>query len=87
MSCLNINCFHEAAEHLLAALELHRKDKNVGKGKGKAGRDEVLELDDGSENLWNTLRRAFLCMERPDLADRARPGGDVDAFKRDGFVF
>lgn len=84
---MNINCFQEAAEHLLAALELHRKDKNVGKGKGKAGRDEVLELDDGSENLWNTLRRAFLCMERTDLADRARPGGDVEAFKRDGFSF
>lgn len=86
VSCLNINCFHEAAEHLLAALELHRKDQLVGKGKGPE-KNDALGLDDGSENLWSTLRRAFMCMERQDLADRAHPGGDVDSFRREGFEF
>lgn len=87
VSCLNINCFHEAAEHLLAALDLHRKDLLVGKGKGVLVDAEGIEQDDGSENLWHTLRRAFLCMDRPDLADRARPGADVASFRRDGFDF
>ena len=87
VSCLNINCYHEAAEHLLAALDLHRRDQLVGgKGKGPA-LDEMLDAPDGSDNLWHTLRRAFLCLERPDLADRARPGGDVASFRRDGFDF
>lgn len=86
VSCLNINCFHEAAEHLLAALELHRKDQLVGKGKGPA-KDDSLGLDDGSDNLWSTLRRAFICMERQDLADRAHPGSDVNSFRGEGFEF
>ena len=92
VSCLNISCFHEASEHMLAALDLQRKDKLVagskGKGKGSgsaAAADEAM--DDGSENLWNTLRRAFMCLERPDLADRARPGADIDSFRKDGFAF
>ena len=87
VSCLNINCFQEAAEHLLAALDLHRKDQLVGATSSAKERDEILETNDGSDNLWHTLRRAFLCMDRPDLADRARPGADVGAFRKEGFDF
>lgn len=84
VSCLNINCFHEAAEHLLAALDLHSKDQLIGK---KANPDLAIEGDDGSENLWHTLRRALFCMDRADLAERAQPGADVDSFRKDGFEF
>ncbi|GAA6064499.1 hypothetical protein JCM10212_002387 [Sporobolomyces blumeae] len=102
VSCLNIGCYHEAAEHLLAALQgqmsrdaLARSSNS--KGKGKAGDEDdgripgstrpIGEADDGSANLWHTLRRAFLCMERHDLADRAFPGADVDSFRAEGFEF
>ena len=86
VSCLNINCFQEAAEHLLAALELQG---NSGKG-------------EDADSLWHTLRRAFLCMvrtclsiltsaeanavlgclqERHDLAEKAKPGADLNSFR------
>lgn len=89
VSCLNTNCYHEAAEHLLGALDLHRKDQQVGRSlNASKGTDAPgADMDDGSDNLWHTLRRAFLCLERPDLADKARPGSDVDEFRRDGFDF
>lgn len=71
VSCLNIGCYHEAAEHLLAAIQGQMtRDATNRKGKGKAGDEDVGrggsrpigEADDGSANLWHTLRRAFLCM-------------------------
>ena len=55
VSCLNIGCYQEAAEHLLAALEGQRTGEERGDGFDGAA-------DDGSANLWHTLRRAFLCM-------------------------
>jgi len=61
VSCLNINCYQEAAEHLLEALELQGTQ-----GQGQA-----------SENLWSTLRRSFFCLQRPDLAELAVPGGNI----------
>jgi peroxin-5 len=78
VSCLNIGCYHEAAEHLLAAIQgqMTRDAAARGKGKGRAtGGDEdagrggrpIGEADDGSANLWHTLRRAFLCMVSLDF--------------------
>lgn len=64
VSCLNIGCYHEAAEHLLAAIEgqMTREEGALGRGKREAeGGDE------GSANLWHTLRRALLCMASFDL--------------------
>ncbi|GAA5981034.1 hypothetical protein JCM5350_000020 [Sporobolomyces pararoseus] len=95
VSCLNIGCYHEAAEHLLAAIQGQMtRDATNRKGKGKAGDEDsgrgsrpIGEADDGSANLWHTLRRAFLCMERHDLADRAFPGASVDDFRAEGFEF
>ena len=57
VSCLNIGCYHEAAEHLLAAIEGQQSREVAGKREGDLGPDE-----DGSANLWHTLRRSFLCM-------------------------
>ena len=94
---LNIGCYNEAAEHLLAAIHgqvtnSNRPDKSLPEG------DE-----DGSGNLWQTFRRAFLCLVRPlplplmscaladwlgtqdrhDLAERAHVGADVESFRNE----
>lgn len=63
VSCLNINCYKEAAEHLLAALSLHRRSGEV-KHPNVDVKHPLLPDGDGSDNLWHTLRRAFLCMVR-----------------------
>lgn len=48
VSCMNISCYKEAAEHLLTALDMQG---NNGKGSE-------------SDGLWQTLRRNLLCMVR-----------------------
>ncbi|KAF8650431.1 hypothetical protein AX16_005234 [Volvariella volvacea WC 439] len=44
---------------------------------------------DTSQSLWFTLRRAFLAMDRADLADLARVDSktDLDIFRKEGFDF
>ncbi|KAL5485106.1 PEX5 [Sanghuangporus weigelae] len=42
---------------------------------------------DKSEQLWFTLRRALIQMGREDLANKAQPGGDLAAFRAEGFDF
>ncbi|KAM0751124.1 TPR-like protein [Meredithblackwellia eburnea MCA 4105] len=81
VSCLNIGCYQEAAEHLLAAIEGQKNRNEVG-GTGGPG-----EGDEGSQNLWHTLRRSFLCMDRHDLAELAHPTTDVSVFRSHGFEF
>ncbi|EGG11728.1 uncharacterized protein MELLADRAFT_76645 [Melampsora larici-populina 98AG31] len=97
VSCMNINCFKEGAEHLLAAISLHQKSCDVGKnGQMKIDGDQiglenqphdVLPDGDGSQNLYRTLQRAFICLDRQDLADRVKFGVDVEIFKSEGFEF
>lgn len=81
VSCLNIHCYRQAAEHFLAALSFHSKAASIG--------DRPLLFDgvDGSENLWYTLRRAFLYLGRSDLADLAVPKTNVEVFREHGFDF
>ncbi|RUS30338.1 hypothetical protein BC938DRAFT_479535 [Jimgerdemannia flammicorona] len=77
VSCINIGCYKEAAEHLLSALSMHKL-------RGIAGEeDEGVNV---SQNLWDTLRKAFDAMKRPDLLERAVNGADVNQF-RDEFEF
>ena len=53
VSCINIGCYKEAAEHLLSALSMHKiSDGHGGEGEGV----------NVSSNLWETLRRTFLMM-------------------------
>ncbi|KAI7967618.1 hypothetical protein MJO29_000895 [Puccinia striiformis f. sp. tritici] len=80
VSCLNIHCYHQAAEHFLAALSLHSKAASKGDR-------PLLGSGDGSENLWFTLRRALLCLDRHDLAELATPGANVDIFRKHGFDY
>ncbi|GBE81169.1 Peroxisomal targeting signal receptor [Sparassis crispa] len=40
-----------------------------------------------SEHLWLTLRRTFVSMGRPDLADKANSSTNVGIFRQEGFDF
>ncbi|KAF9116689.1 Peroxisomal membrane signal receptor PTS1 [Mortierella sp. AM989] len=71
VSCINIGCHKEAAEHLLGALSMHQAD-----GDGNGGGSVNV-----SGNLWETLRRTFMMMERSDLAERAVVGADINQFR------
>ncbi|KAJ7045695.1 hypothetical protein C8F04DRAFT_1065827 [Mycena alexandri] len=74
VACLNIGAYKEAAEHFLGALSMQETS-----GGGET-----------SDQLWFTLRRAFLTMERQDLADLTQPetrGSSLDVFRREGFEF
>jgi peroxin-5 len=42
---------------------------------------------DKSEQLWQTLRKCFVSMEREDLAEAAKSGQSLDRFKQEGFDF
>ncbi len=61
-----MGCYKEAAEHFLGALKLHRLDEKANI----------------SMNLWETLRRTFVLMERKDLADMCSVQ-DVSLFNKD----
>ncbi|KAK9488885.1 hypothetical protein V1527DRAFT_400896 [Lipomyces starkeyi] len=75
VSCINIGCYKEAAQHLLGALDMHR----VPNGQTELGEDDVLANQ--STNLYDTLRRVFLAMDRRDLADKVVNGVDPAVFK------
>lgn len=70
VSCINIGCYKEAAQHLLSALSLHKTE----------GPDDEL-LANQSTNLYETLRRVFLAMDRRDLLEKVGSGMNVDDFR------
>ncbi|KAG2119923.1 uncharacterized protein F5147DRAFT_665963 [Suillus discolor] len=73
VACLNIGAHEEAAEHFLSALSMQ---ETTGGGQT-------------SDQLWLTLRRAFISMERNDLAELAKPENrsNLDSFRQQGFDF
>ncbi|KAG1799722.1 uncharacterized protein HD556DRAFT_1454839 [Suillus plorans] len=73
VACLNIGAHKEAAEHFLSALSMQ---ETTGGGQT-------------SDQLWLTLRRAFISMERNDLAEVAKPENrsNLDFFRQQGFDF
>ncbi|GES58599.1 peroxisomal targeting signal receptor [Aspergillus terreus] len=94
VSCINIGCYPEAAQHLLGALSMHRVVEQEGRerareivGNGDGGiDDEQLERmlhisQNQSTNLYDTLRRVFSQMGRRELADRVVAGMDVNVFR------
>ena len=97
VSCINVGCFPEAAQHLLGALSMHkvveregreRVREVVGGGAAGSGALDDQELDrlvamNQSTNLFETLRRVFSQMDRRDLADMVVPGMDVDVFRKE----
>lgn len=95
VSCLNLGAHHEAAEHLLAALSLQKSTElpNVPPEMGGADREgaqmhtAALAEAQESSNLWSTLRRIFIAMDRFDLAQTAHVGADLEQFHQQGFEF
>jgi peroxin-5 len=89
VSCINIGCFTEAAQHLLGALAMHKVVEREGKEKarevvGDGVSDSQLDNmihQNQSTNLYDTLRRVFGQMGRRDLADIVGPGMDVEQFR------
>ncbi|CCA73009.1 related to PEX5-peroxisomal targeting signal receptor [Serendipita indica DSM 11827] len=73
VACLNLGALKEAAEHFLSGLALQGDEGSSGPTKR-------------SEQLWATLRRTLIAMDRADLADKARDG-NLQLFKAEGFEF
>lgn len=98
VSCINIGCYPEAAQHLLGALSMHRVVEEEGRERAKeiiGGGGAPDGLDDErlermlhisqnqSTNLYDTLRRVFSQMGRRDLADQVVSGMDVNVFRKE----
>lgn len=73
VSSINIGCYKEAAEHLLTALSMHEV----------AGGAENPSMNVDSNNILETLKRAFVAMDRRDLLERAKPGMDLQTFRNE----
>lgn len=71
VSCVNIGCYHEAAQHLLTGLSMNDIE----------GADPTDELTNKSTNLLSTLKRVFLAMNRRDLSEKVGNGMDLSAFR------
>ncbi|SJX62730.1 related to PEX5-peroxisomal targeting signal receptor [Sporisorium reilianum f. sp. reilianum] len=87
VSCLNLGAHHEAAEHLLAALSLQQTHTLPDVPEGEQPAPTPLSEAGESHNLWSTLRRIFLVMDRMDLAQKAHVGSSLDQFRGEGFEF
>ncbi|EDN06203.1 peroxisomal targeting signal receptor [Histoplasma mississippiense (nom. inval.)] len=82
VSCINIGCYPEAAQHLLGALSMHKvvEDEGrerardiVGDGVDEAQLEHMIHISQNqSTNLYDTLRRVFSQMGRRDLSDLVR---------------
>lgn len=73
VACLNIGAPKEAVEHFLSALALQ----------------DYAGVSRTSEQLWHTLRRALVQLDRSDLTELAKPGNltDLSVFREHGFDF
>lgn len=95
VSCINIGCYEEAAQHLLGALAMHKVVEKEGREKARElvgggdgsgvdeGRLDQVLYQNSSTNLYDTLRRVFSQMGRRDLGDMVVPGMDVDVFRKE----
>lgn len=95
VSCINIGCYPEAAQHLLGALAMHKVVEQEGKERAREIVDGVDGIGDEelermihisqnqSTNLYDTLRRVFSQMGRRDLSDMVVSGMDVGVFRNE----
>lgn len=79
VSCINIGCYKEAAEHLLSGLSMHQVE-------GVTDNTDTTLNHNQSSSLMETLKRAFIAMDRRDLLEVVKPGMDINQF-RDEFDF
>jgi len=89
VSCINIGCYEEAAQHLLGALAMHKvveregREKArevVGEGVDEARLEQMIQQNQ-STNLLDTLRRVFAQMDRRDLQEKVVQGMDLEVFR------
>lgn len=93
VSCINIGCLPEAAQHMLGSLAMHQLVEREGRERAReiAGghiNDDDLEKmvhvsHNQSTNLHDTLRRVFTEMDRSDLRDKVHSGMDLEAFRQE----
>lgn len=95
VSCVNIGCYPEAAQHLLGALSMHKVVEQEGRerareivdgvdGIGEEQLENMIHISQNqSTNLYDTLRRVFTQMNRRDLADMVVSGMDVGVFRKE----
>jgi len=84
VSCINIGCFEQAAEHLLGALAMHKvAEEKARQDFSEVGLDPSRIVQNQSTNLFDTLRRVFGQMGRRDLADLVTNGMDIDVFRKE----
>ncbi|GMM48604.1 Pex5 protein [Pichia kluyveri] len=74
VSFINMGMYKDAVDQLLTGLSMHEIESPNG--------DTMLVSDtEQSSNLIETLKRAFLAMDRRDLIDKVRPGMNVAQFR------
>ncbi|PWW72302.1 TPR-like protein [Tuber magnatum] len=84
VSCINIGCYEQAAEHLLGALAMHKvAEEKAREDFTEVGLDPARIVQNQSTNLFDTLRRVFSQMGRRDLAELVTNGMDIDVFRKE----
>ncbi|ODQ82310.1 hypothetical protein BABINDRAFT_158932 [Babjeviella inositovora NRRL Y-12698] len=71
VSCINIGCYKEAAQHLLGGLSMHAVE----------GVEANNDIKNQSTSLLETLKRSFIAMDRRDLLEKVKPNMDLDQFR------
>lgn len=74
VSFINMGMYKDSIEHLLTGLSMHEVESPDGEGM-------LVSDTEQSGNLIETLKRAFLAMDRRDLIDKVRPGMNVGRFR------
>ena len=90
VSYIKIDCYEEAAQHLLGALSMHQVIEREGRERVREVVGSVMnnkELDNminmnQSTNLYETLMRVFSLMKRRNLSDLIGLGIDIDVFQK-----
>ncbi|VUG17261.1 PEX5 [Brettanomyces bruxellensis] len=75
VSFINMGMYKDAVDHLLTGLSLHEVE-------GPDGNGSYLNDDVQPTSLMETLKRAFLAMNRRDLLDEVKPGMRVEEFRK-----
>ncbi|KAG7835469.1 hypothetical protein KL942_005292 [Ogataea angusta] len=74
VSFINMGMYRDAVDHLLTGLSMHEVESLDG--------SSSVARSNQSTSLIETLKRAFLAMDRRDLIDKVKPGLNVDSFRR-----
>ncbi|KAG7728388.1 hypothetical protein KL948_004255 [Ogataea haglerorum] len=74
VSFINMGMYRDAVDHLLTGLSMHEVESLDG--------SSSVARSNQSTSLIETLKRAFLAMDRRDLVDKVKPGLNVESFRR-----